>query len=114
VHRLSPAQPTPRLCQPTNLHSSAHHLERIRYRLREDTRESTNAEICQRRRARTTAVGCDRDQGGAQVSPREKRGACVRYDARQADCEATIELEEREGMEEVAVYRCCGCRCRCG
>jgi hypothetical protein len=52
----------------------------------------------------------DRNQGGAQVSPREKRGAGVRYDAHQADCEATIELEERKGMEEVARYRCCGCR----
>src|ERR1700679_537862 len=38
AHRLSPAQPTPRLCQPANLHSSAHHLERVRNRLREDTR----------------------------------------------------------------------------
>src|SRR6267154_946838 len=45
VHRLFPAHPTPRLCQPTNLHSSAHHLERARERLREGTRECKGDEI---------------------------------------------------------------------
>jgi hypothetical protein len=83
---------------------SAHHLERVRDRLHEDTQRSTNAEICggicQRYRARTAGVGRDRDQGGTQVSPREKCGTCVRYNACQTDCEATIELGERKGMEE--------------
>src|SRR5260221_9474973 len=98
-------QPVPRRGQPANLHASTHNLKRIGDRLGEGTRESANAEIRQRSSAPPT-VWRHGNQRGAQVSPREKRGASIWDDTSQADREATIKFEEWKRLEELAGDRC--------